>query len=200
MTMSPVTPGAGRISLADNANRGVFLRLALEPEPVRAWTGRGPIRLAANDLDPEAAIYSGVGEVQGIPELDRLFQGEARRVNLVLSGVVPQAVEIIDSAFADMTHDGVQARFGHMRYDRLWRPLHAVRWVWDGLLDEVGIEMEPEEGGQTWAVTLSMSTALVDANRPGLGFWTPQAATDGDQGFQFVPGLNEGSSRIWPPR
>lgn len=195
-----LSEGAGRISLADNANRGVFFRLALDPEPLRVWTGRGAIRLAANALDDAAEIYSGIGEVQGIPELDRLFNGEARRVNIVLSGVDPQAVEIIDSTFADMTHSGVQARFGHMRYDRLWNPLHEVRWVWDGLLDEVAVEMEPEGDGQTWAVTLSMSTALVDANRPGLGFWTPQFATAGDQGFQFVPGLNDGSSRIWPPR
>jgi hypothetical protein len=195
-----LTPGAGRLSLADNANRGVFFRLALEDEPLRAWTGRGPIRLAANDLDPAAEIYTGVGDVQGLPELDRLFNGEARRVNLILSGVDPRAVAIIDSTFADMTHAGVQARFGHMRYDRLWNPLHAVRWVWDGLLDEVSIEMEPEEGAQTWTVTLSMSTAMVDANRPALAFWTPQYATAGDQGFQFVPGLNDGTSRIWPPR
>lgn len=195
-----LSPGTGRISLADNANRGVFFRLALDPEPLRVWTGRGSIRLGANALDEAPEIYSGIGEVQGIPELDRLFNGEARRVNIVLSGVAPAAVEIIDSTFADMTHAGVQARFGHMRYDRLWRPLHDVRWVWDGLLDEVAVEMEPEGDGQTWSVTLSMSTALVDANRPNLGFWTPQRATGGDQGFQFVPSLNDGSSRIWPPR
>lgn len=195
-----ITPGAGRINLADNANRGIFFRLALSPEPLRAWTGRGPIRLAANDLDPAPALYDGVGEVQGLPELDRLFNGEARRVNIVLSGVDQRAVDIIDSTFADMTHSGVQARFGHMRYDRLWTPLHQVRWLWDGLLDEVAVEMQPDEDGQTWGVTLSMSTALVDANRPGLQFWTPQYATAGDLGFQFVPSLNEGSSRIWPPR
>lgn len=195
-----LSAGAGRITLADNANRGAFFRLALDPEPVRAWTGRGGIRLAANSLDAAPEIYTGVGDVQGIPELDRLFNGEARRVNLVLSGVKPEAVAIIDSAFADMTHSGVQARFGHMRYDRLWRPLHEVRWVWDGLLDEVSLEMEPEPEGQLWTVTLSMSTALVDANRPNLGFWTPQSATAGDMGFQFVTGLNDGSTRIWPPR
>lgn len=195
-----ITPGAGRINLADNANRGIFFRLALSPEPLRAWTGRGPIRLAGNDLDPAPALYDGVGEVQGLPELDRLFNGEARRVNIVLSGVDQRAVDIIDSTFADMTHSGVQARFGHMRYDRLWTPLHEVRWLWDGLLDEVAVEMQPDEDGQTWGVTLSMSTALVDANRPGLRFWTPQYAEAGDLGFQFVPSLNEGSSRIWPPR
>lgn len=198
--MVSLSTGAGRITLADKANRGIFFRLALSPEPLRAWTGRGPIRLAANSLDAEEELYDGVGDVQGLPELDRLFNGEARRVNLVLSGVPQEAVDIIDSTFADMTHAGVQARFGHMRYDRLWRPLHEVRWVWDGLLDEVAVEMEPDDEGQTWAVTLSMSTALVDANRPGLEFWTPQYATGGDQGFQFVPSLNEGSSRIWPPR
>lgn len=195
-----LTPGAGRINLADNANRGIFFRLALSPDPLRCWTGHGPIRLAANDLDPSSAIYDGVGDVKGLPELDRLFNGEARRVNIVLSGVDPRAVDIIDSTFADMTHSGVQARFGHMRYDRLWSPLHEVRWLWDGLLDEVAVAMEPDEDGQTWGVTLSMSTALVDANRPGLQFWTPQYATGGDLGFQFVPSLNEGSSRIWPPR
>lgn len=195
-----VTPGAGRITLADNANRGIFFRLALSPEPLRAWTGRGPIRLAENDLDPEPELYDGVGDVQGLPELDRLFNGEARRVNIVLSGVDQRAVDIIDSTFADLTHSGVQARFGHMRYDRLWNPLRQVRWLWDGLLDEVAVEMAPEEDGQTWGVTLSMSTALVDANRPGLQFWTPQYATSGDLGFQFVPSLNDGSSRIWPPR
>lgn len=195
-----ITPGAGRINLADNANRGIFFRLALSPDPLRCWTGEGAIRLAANDLDPSSEIYDGVGDVKGLPELDRLFNGEARRVNIVLSGVDPRAVDIIDSTFADMTHSGVQARFGHMRYDRLWAPLHQVRWLWDGLLDEVAVEMEPDEDGQTWGVILSMSTALVDANRPGLQFWTPQYATGGDLGFQFVPSLNEGSSRIWPPR
>lgn len=187
------------ISLADNINRGVFFRLATDPEPTRVWTGRSPIRLDANDLDPAPEIYSGIGGVSGLPELDRLLNGEARRVSIHLSGLNQQVMEIIDSQFADMTHDGVQARFGHRRYDRLWRPTSAVRWVWDGILDEVAFEVTPEENSQLWTVTLSMSTALVDRNRAPLRFWTPHHAEAGDKGFDNVPRYSLDATRVWPP-
>jgi len=193
-----LTPGAGRITLADKANRGVFFRLAT-PDPVRVWTGRPPIRLEANDLDPTPQIYTGVGSVAGLPELDRLINGEARRVDIVLSGLTKNVVDIIDSEFADLGAEGIQARFGHRRYDRLWRPTSAVRWIWDGILDEVVLEVTPEEGGQLWSVTLSMSTAQVDRRRAALKFWTPQRATAGDRGFDNIPGYTEGTTRIWPP-
>ena len=194
-----LTPGTGRVTLADKANRGVFFRLSTTPEPVRVWTGRPPIRLNANDLDPEPQIYSGVGSVAGLPELDRLINGEARRVDIVLSGLQKQVADIIDSEFADLNSQGLQARFGHRRYDRLWQPTSDVRWVWDGILDEVAFDVSPDETGQLWTVTLSMSTANVDRRRPGLKFWTPQRATTGDKGFDNIPGYSEGTTRIWPP-
>lgn len=194
-----LTPGAGTLALADNTNRGVFFHLAL-PVPVRVWTGRAPIPVAANALDPQREIYSGVGAPSGLPELDRMLQGDRQRVTIKLSGLNEQVVSIIDSAFADLNQNGVHARFGHMRYDRLWRPLHVIRWVWDGRLDEVSIESTFEEDSQLWAVDLSMSTALVDANRPVLQFWTPQAARNGDRAFDFVPRYTADSTRVWPPR
>lgn len=194
-----LSPGAGRISLADNVNRGIFFRLAL-PVPFRVWSGRPKIRVAANDLDAEAEVYTGIGSPTGVPELDRMFNGEAQRCTITIPGLSRPAASIIESSFADLTHHGVQARFGHLRYDRLWRPTQAVRWIWDGILDEVTCEVVAEEERQVWTVELSLATALVDANRPPLRFWTPQNATAGDLGFNYVPGLNDGTTRIWPPR
>lgn len=188
----------GQITLADKANRGVFFRLST-PVPIRVWTGRPPIRLDANDLDPNPEIYSGVGSVAGLPELDRLINGQARRVDIVLSGLQKNVADIIDSEFADLNNEGIQARFGHRRYDRLWRPTSSVRWLWDGILDEVSFEVVPEEGGQLWSVVLSMSTADVDRRRPGLDFWTPQRAGATDRGFDNIPGYSEGTTRVWPP-
>lgn len=192
-----ITPGAGTISLADNVNRGIFFRLATT-EPFRVWTGRPKIRIT-NDLDGGPALYTGVGSVDNIPELDRLLNGEARRYQIRLSGLNPAAVEIIDSEFANLTVPGVQARFGHLRYDRLWRPLSSVRWLWDGTLDEVSIEVVSEKKSQLWTVIVSLSTAMTDNKRPELRFWTPQSANPGDKGFDFVPGLSDGTTRIWPP-
>lgn len=192
-----LSPGTGQISLVDNVNRGIFFRLATS-EPFRVWTGRPPIRIT-NDLDGGPALFSGIGGVDGIPMLDRLINGEARRVSVRLSGLDPRAVAIIDEEFTNLEESGVQARFGHLAFDRLWRPTSTVKWVWDGVLDEVSIEARSEQGGQLWTVDVSMSTAMVDGKRPELRFWTPQAANPGDKGFDFVPGLSEGTTRIWPP-
>lgn len=192
-----LTPGTGQINLVDNANRGIFFRLATD-EPLRVWTGRPKIRIT-NDLDGGPAVYSGIGSVDGLPELDRLLNGEARRITVKLSGLNPRAVEIIDSEFTDLSVAGVQARFGHLAFDRLWQPTSTVRWVWDGVLDEVSIEARTEQEGQLWTVDLSMATAMTDGKRPENRFWTPKSALPGDLGFDFVPLLSEGTTRKWPP-
>jgi hypothetical protein len=199
-----LSPGAGRATISREPNRGVFLRIATTP-PIRLWTGRQSMRAPANDLDPQEEVYYGLGIMQNIPELDRLIDGEARRVDFTLSakgsGFNETVVNLLDGEMIGVA--GSKARIGHLRFDRLWQPTSAMRWAWDGTMDEVGLEMAEDGEGHRWVIHVSMSTGMVDRNRPPLDYWTPKdqfqiSATD--RAFDYVPSYNEGTTRIYPPR
>lgn len=198
MTLSP---GTGLPTLdQDSINRGIFFRMATDPV-VRIWLGNGDIRIAANDLDPEPEIYKGLGIIKSIPELDRLVNGAARRVSISVSGLAAGIVAVIDDDMIGV--EGVRARIGHMRYDRRWQPTGAIRWVWDGLVDECAIRSQQKGEGHEWTFTISMSSALVDRNRPALRYWTPKdqaAISPTDRAFDNVPSYNAGTTRLYPPR
>lgn len=196
-----LTPGTGVPEMnQDSINRGLFFWMGTDPV-VRLWVGNGDIRIAANDLDPSPEIYKGLGFVKSLPEIDRLINGEARRVTVAISGLDASVVSVIDDDMIGV--EGVKARIGQMRYDRRWRPTGAIRWVWDGTVDECSLRIEQKEGGHECTFSISMASALVDRNRPALRFWTPKdqaAISPTDKGFNNVPSYNAGTTRLYPPR
>lgn len=195
-----LTAGTGRPTLPDKVNRAIFLRLSTDPV-VRLWSGRGKIRIDANDLDVSPQVYDGLGVIQGLPEIDRLLNGDARRLDVALSGLDASIAALVDQEAVGTV--GCRARFGHIRYSRTWEPLSDIRWAWDGRLDEMGLEMLQVDGGHEWKLTVSMSSAMVERRRPQLLYWTPvqqKAIHPTDTAFDLVPSYNAGSTRLYPPR
>ncbi len=195
-----LTPGTGRPTLADISNRGIFFRMESDPV-VRVWSGVGKVRVAPNELDATAQVYDGLGLLRNIPEIDRLINGEARRLTITLSGLTQEAADLVDSDMVGM--DDCRARIGHLRYDRNWRPLSEIRWAWDGLVDEVGIEATQTKDGHEWTLSLSMSSAYVTRNRAALQYYTPKdraLVSPTDRAFDLVPSYNAGTTRLYPPR
>lgn len=195
-----LTPGTGRPTVGDVTNRGLFLRLGTVPV-IRVWSGNRRMRVAANDLDTVDQIYESLAILRDVPEIDRLINGEARRVTFQLNGLNKQIADLVDVDMESV--QGSHARIGHMRYDRNWRPTGAIRWAFDGVLDEIGLEQTQSEKGHEWTLSVSMSSALVERNRPQLLFWTPQdqsTVSPTDTGFRYIPTYNVGTTRPYPPR
>lgn len=195
-----LTPGTGRPATPDILNRGLFFRLATDPV-VRVWSGGRNIRMDANDLDPGRELYLGAAVLRDIPDIDRLINGQARRVTIALNGLPLDVASMVDAEMAVVEY--AHARIGHMRFDRRWQPTGQIRWVFDGILDEIGLDQAQAGDGQEWTLSISLSSALVDRNRPALDFWTPphQAViSPTDRGLDYVPDYNVGTTRLYPPR
>lgn len=193
-----LSEGAGLPTLGDIANRGIFVRVATDPV-IRAWTGDFRRLVPPNALDAEEAEYEDFA-VQRIPELDRVLNGDARRVTIRMGGLNQDIANMVDNAAIGVM--GVRVSIGHMRFDRRWRPTGVIRWVWRGTLDDVAIESVQDGDVHKWTAEFSMSTSLVDRLRAKLAYWTFKDRAllhPTDTAFKYVADLNEGTTRLWPP-
>lgn len=188
-----LTPGAGRPSLPDNLNRGLFMRINLAT-PILLWSGTRNIRV-------DGELFLGLPIIREFPDFDRLINGQARRVTVQLNGLDKRIADLIDSDAPDI--ENAHVRLGHMRFNRRWQPTGEVRWAFDGVLDEIGLEWAQAGGGHEWTATISISSAMVERNRPLLQFWTPvemNVISPTDRGFDYIPSYSAGTTRPYPPR
>lgn len=186
----------------------MFLRIDHDPV-VRAWTGVGRRFLPADAVETvDRAPYMGVGWLQNWPEIETTFMGQAQRIDLSMSGVEAKIIGLVDDVAASVT--GCRACLGIGVLDRRWQLGAAIRWRFDGVLDQITWTDAPASdapddsaAARVRAVTLSMSDASIDRRTKVPGYWTEpfmRLSHPGDLMYQYVSGLIRGVSRPWPPR
>lgn len=194
-------------SLALATSRGLvlplfFLRIASSPAPVRAMTGIGRRRLAADAVETTAgAPYLGVGGMAGLPELESLFAGESQTIELRLGGVDARTVALVDEAQGAI--QGAAAHFGYGFLDARRRLVTPVFWDFEGEVESAEWSDEPgaDEAHRTRSVAVRLVGDMLDRRRRDLQTVAPvdQALRDStDLAFQHVPNLEAGATADWP--
>lgn len=181
----------------------MFLRLATTPV-ARAWSGVGGFALPPDSRDPTGGRYLGVGWLRNWPELESLINGVSEEVSLILSGVDPRTIDLVDAVEGV---EGVRADLGVMFFGPRWKR-GPVRWMRRMRVDMVSYDEKATEGfesavGVEASVTLTLGSALTSRRRTRPNYWdhaTRQRLHPGDMGFSRVGGYGPDATRPWPPK
>jgi hypothetical protein len=179
----------------------VFLRIATVP-PVRVWGGVGDFPLPADTVETtDGAIYSGMGELSGLPILQQLINGKADRVDFTVAGAVltPQMASLA-SAEAYLIR-GASADVGIMVLGRDLQPASPVEWLATLECDVIGTALEGEADVPIRSVTVSAASVTSGRRRSRSLQWTDpdqQRASPGDKFCAQVAAYNAGTTRVWP--
>lgn len=131
-------------------NLAILLRIAVDTEDgehvTGLWSGFGDFPVGQDSVETRAdAIYSGQGEITGLPELSQLINGESDRIEFRRSGAgeaFADAAAMLDEISDDL--DGAQVRVGIIVLgDDLQPVTPTAAWLWAGEVD-VG---QPEYDG-----------------------------------------------------
>jgi hypothetical protein len=177
---------------------GIFFRLATDPV-VRLWLGIGPCRVGANALDADGAIYTGFGQLAGVPVVQQLINGVADRVEFQVSGVSQETLRLASSEALDVQGAAVGMGFGI--FDGSWQLLGAVKWIFRGFADVVTLNQESVEGGVTRTISLSVGSLFTGRRRRGLSYLTDQDQQlrhPGDRFCERTALYSEESDKVWP--
>lgn len=175
----------------------VFLRVATDPI-IAVWLGFGAIAVPANALDVAGQTYGGLGQLVGVPELQKLLNGVSDRAVFTLSGVPVAMLELADSEAADI--EGAAVNVGICQMDGDWQLDGPVLWLWAGRADVLITEERTDaEGNQFCAVSLSVGTGSPGRARADFATWTDaqhQAAHPGDLILNHLPPPEK--TKKWP--
>lgn len=170
-------------------------------EVIRAWTGTGPFEKAADAVDLTGGTYLGLGEMQGVPALQQLTNGQAQRIELTLSGVDERVAALADAEAGDVRSRIVT--LGLQFFGPDWQPLGDTVWIWDGEADVVKAEsVSTPDFTRLRTVSLSVGSTTTGRRRPRLNTFTrsQQRRRSSTDAFCDRTGLYSNDSELkWPP-
>ena len=176
----------------------VFYRLDT-PEKVRLWSGVGDFKLPADAVETtDQARYRGVGLVD-LPSIDMAINGKASRVEFGFSGVDEEIAQLADSE-APLVQ-GREVRLGILPLDEDWQPVWPVRRLFRGEADMPKSKRASSKAGVSYTVSVSVGSRFTGRRQGREMLYTPtDQALDvsGDQAFDNVSALNEGTEKKWP--
>ncbi|MBR0855671.1 hypothetical protein [Bradyrhizobium liaoningense] len=182
---------------------GVFFRLDVAPDPVRLWLGFGDIEPGVNVLDPDGALYRGLGQIQNVPAFKQLLNGAAERVEFRADGVAGGVLEIAAGDDAEAVKGRpVTVGFGLFgdRWDDLLGGLHWCAYYVADYLE--GAQSEPDEkGNSVRSVILSCSTRFTGRRRPAYAYFSDQDQQrrfPGDKFCSLAKNYAHGFNKTWP--
>lgn len=167
------------VALAHRSSRvrpGFFFRADLASGPARYFCGYGDVP-TPDEISSEDAVWTSLGAILSLPELQAITNGLAQRLDFVLSGLTPAIQTLATAAAAD-----VQDR----RLDILttvfcpdWQPIAPPRPIWRGRMDQVTgdtsdltIDGSGRATSATSTITLSAVTATALRRRAAGIRWT----------------------------
>src|ERR1043165_2547201 len=117
----PVLSSAALDALASDTQRiGILFRLATDP-PIRLWLGIGDCEIGINAYDATAAVYSGLGQLINVPQVNQLLNGLADRVTFEISGVSQDVLSMASQESAVVK--GKSVVLGMAIFDASWQQL-----------------------------------------------------------------------------
>lgn len=197
----PLDATFGEMISLDGAKLGIFFRAATTPV-IRCWAGFGDCEGGITAYDPGGGIYSGMGELKQIPDLEAVINGKASRVVFTLDGLVPQALQMADDD--DDTFMRKLISIGLASFDEKWQMNSNVFWLWWGFGDTVLINTaagQEDDGTITGSVGLSVGSIFTSRRRPSYSHLTDQdqqARSPGDRFCERTGLYSQGTTKPWP--
>lgn len=186
-----------------NVRAAIFLRVDVQPTPLRMWAGIGDFAVAADLVETEdGAIYSGMGELMSLPQVSQLINGLAERVEFKVAGT------FIDARIAQMASEEAglilraETNLGFLVLDKDQQVMSPMAWLWSGEADSLMIDRDDGAKGQVIrTLTLSVGSVMTGRRRPTPEYWTDPAQklrSADDRFCENVAGYNIGTIEIWP--
>jgi hypothetical protein len=181
----------------------VLLRIGSDP-PVRVWAGVGDLEIDADNVEMTAgAIYSGMGELSGLPVVQQVINGHADRVDFSVAGAVltQRMLEMASTEAASIR--GAIANIGLMVLGGDLQPISPVDWLCDLECDVLGVALDgaADEGPAIRSISVSAATVTSGRRRARSLLWTDpdqQRESPGDLFCSQVASYSAGTTRVWP--
>ena len=142
--------------------------------PLRYWNGLG-------DKSIDGNVYSGIGSLLGISEIDETEQIESKSVQLSLSGIPSSIISVVMES--EFNRKEVKIFLGASNGE-----LDGVSTIFKGKSNLISID----DDGKTSKVTLQVENDMVKLERPSVARYTDEWQRQryaNDRGFQYVPKL-----------
>lgn len=203
----PALPGwdaAAKATLAGESVRpAVFFRLdAGASGPLRYWLGDFDFPFVADGaVEVADCTYSGLGQiVSDLPALGQLLNGQAERLDFVLSGV---PAEVVALALADAaTVAGADLNIGFCMLDADLQQVTPVAWIAAMEAQTITVGRPRADGDPTRTVSLSATSVFAIRQQPQVSYYTPQdqrRRTSNDSFCDRKPTLTRGRTRKFGP-
>lgn len=174
---------------------GVFLFIDGADGPLRIGTTFGDRRVAPDLVDTAGGIYTGIGQLEGLPAINQLINGIAQRIEFTLPGCDEDLLALADSEANGVR--GAAAFMGFTAFDEDWQPLFDPLWLVELTIDVLRVEFN----GRQSTITLSAGTANTNRKRPSLARYTgsDQRRRKPDDAFCDRTSLYAGNTTLrWP--
>ena len=156
----------------------LLAKLQFDAGTVRFWNGRG-------DLTFNSEVYTGIGDLGRVSELEEGIEQRAFGIALEISGVPPSNVSLALSEELQNRKAEVWLGFFDSNYALVADPILMFR----GRMDTMNIKL-----GETATITVTAESRLIDWSRPRIRRYTDgdqRERFSGDKGFQFVSDTTE---------
>lgn len=135
-----------------------LVRMDFASETIRVHQAAGPLRTADDQ------VWSGLGELGTISDIDRAVVPSGGSPSLTLSGVEPALIAKTLAASSEVKGRPVRIFDQHFSDDL--GLLDAPLAIWSGLMDRMTIQ----DSGGTAAITVTTVTLLYNRRRPAFGY------------------------------
>lgn len=171
---------------------------------LRLWGGVGNYAMAANNIDTLGGVYTGLGEVIGMPTLSQLINGVADRIEFQLSGVDPKTLALVDADAETVRSAAVHVAL--VAFDDAYQAATQPAWVWEGEADVPTVSRQSTMGQDGTieiirAVSLSVGSVFTGRRRPKMSYLTgvEQRRRSPDDAFcDRVSSYAQGTTDQWP--
>lgn len=170
-------------------------------DPAMFWTGHGDLLLPADNVLPGPQVALGGGTLVSIPDLEQLINGQAQRLEIVVSGVNEETISFAQEEAAQVP--GAKIWIGRVQFDDDLQIAGPVEWEWSGEGRGLFVSGEDSSGGRTRSLTLRVGTGDTVRSRAPFAFFTDadqRREYPTDAFFSHVGGINAGTSRRWGPQ
>lgn len=114
-------------------NLAFFFRAELASGTIRLFAGAGDFPVGVDAVETEGGIYTGAGVfAEGAPEIDHLMNGEVQAIQLAVSGVDIETVQLYLLDRHEVV--GAPAALGWAVLDERFRLAGPIRWPARGVL------------------------------------------------------------------
>lgn len=166
----------------------LLVHLDFPDEPVRAWSGVGPLLW-------DGHVWQGVGQFGGVSGLSETLDLKSQAVDISLSGIPARnpdgtpMFDTIETVFAKH-YQGRAVEFWYAVFTESWELIPDPVSIWLGRMDAPVINLD----GDSISVSLSAEHEFASLTRPRTRHYTVvdhQKLYPGDKGFSYVGSLQE---------